>query len=77
VIHTLLAPYVSRPTLEPQNLEHLPLPLNPFEFPRPFEVFEGGCFLNKASSQMASNTLFWKRERAFEVFEGGRVFAKT
>ena len=24
------------------NLEHLPLPLRPFEFPRPFEVFEGG-----------------------------------
>ena len=58
------------------NLEHLSLPLDPFEFPRPFEVFEGGCFLNKASSQMASNTLFWKG-RVFEVFEGGPVFAKN
>ena len=44
VIHTPRAPRRSRLTLETQNLEHLPLPLNPFEFPRPFEVFEGGCF---------------------------------
>ena len=64
-------------TLQAQNLEHLPSPLNPFEFPRPFEVFEGGCFLNKASSEMASNTPFWKRQGVFEVFEGGPVFAQT
>ena len=31
------------PSTEP-DIEH-PLPsINPFEFPRPFEVFEGGCF---------------------------------
>ena len=59
------------------NLERLPLPLNSFEFPRPFEAFEGACFLNNASGEMASNTFLGKRQRVFEVFEGGRVFAKT
>jgi len=61
----------------PPALEHLPFLLYPFEFPRPFEVFEGGPFSTEASSETPSNVFVWQRPKVFEAFEGLGRFGQT
>ena len=47
----------------PPTLEHSFRFLNPFEFPRPFEAFEGGSFLMPLCSETPSNTVFCSGRR--------------
>ena len=61
----------------PPALEHSPFLLYPFEFPRPFEVFEGCPFSTDASSETTSNTLLCQRPKVFEVFDGLGGFGET
>ena len=42
----------------PHTLEHFTFLPYPFEFPRPFEVFEGCPFSTEASNETPSNTFF-------------------
>jgi len=60
----------------PPTLEHFPFLPYPFEFPRPFEVFEGGPFSTEASSETPSNTFFAKGQRCSRCSRVGAVLAK-
>ena len=60
----------------PPALEHFPSLLYPFEFPRPFEVFEGCPFSTEASNETPSNT-FWLRPKVFDAFDGWGCFGET
>ena len=48
------------PEAPPLAIEHFPSLLYPFEFPRPFEVFDGCPFSTEASSETPSNTFLGK-----------------
>jgi hypothetical protein len=60
----------------PHAIEHFPFLLYPFEFPRPFEVFEGCPFSTEASSETPSNTFFDKGLRCSRCSRVRAVLAK-
>ena len=64
------------PDAPPHALEHFPFLLYPFEFPRPFEVFEGCPFSTEASSETPSNTFFGKGLRCSRCSMVWAVLAK-
>ena len=60
----------------PHTLEHFTFLPYPFEFPRPFEVFEGCPFSTEASSKTPSNTFFDKGLRCSRCSRVWAVLAK-
>ncbi len=63
------------PTAVP--IERLPLPLNPFEFPRPFDTPDTPPFLIHVPSEMLSNTLFGMEGTPFDTFDTLAVLKQT
>ena len=60
----------------PPAIEHFAPLLYPFEFPRPFEVFDGCPFSTEASNETPSNTFFGSGQRCSMRSMVGAVLAK-